>query len=137
MANKNNILQRQTNLSQPRLSIDPSFFPYNFSTPVYCNNNELGTKEILHSWRQRRFGLPVVAATSNQRLRRDFSMESKFSVGGPIRHIIQVRTCKIAVPFGWLPQKLTDYRIGHSGLETSGSYLDMVNKSPSLLRGAF
>jgi hypothetical protein len=31
--------------------------------------------------------------------------------------------------FGWVRQKLTNYRTGHSGLETSGSYLAMVNKS--------
>jgi hypothetical protein len=60
-------------------------------TLPYRNSNELGTKKILHSWQQRRVGLPIVEATSDKRLRRDFGMEGKLSGSGTIRHIIQVR----------------------------------------------
>jgi hypothetical protein len=65
--------------------------------PIYRNNDELGTKKLLHSWRQRRFRLLVLAATSNKRLRCDFGMEGKLSGGGTIRYIIQVRECDSAI----------------------------------------
>jgi hypothetical protein len=87
-----------------------------------------------HSWRQRRFGLLVVEATSNKRLRCDFGMEGKLSGGGTIWHIIQVRGCDSTAQSMPLPKRLTLHRVGPNDLETSDSNLAMVNASLFNLR---
>jgi hypothetical protein len=82
----------RTNLSAIMSVFEPQPPHITHTDPApYRNSNELGTKKILYSRQQRRVGLLIVEATSNKRLRCDFSMEGKPSGSGTIRHIIQVR----------------------------------------------